>query len=194
MTPSLRRPALALLVGAAAAMLTVGCVPQPPAAPPQPTETQAQPVPSEAPAATETAAPSDTAAPAEGPYEITAEGQDGSVWSFEVTDIAVVETDAAGDAAEPGKQLVEVLVSGEMLEGAEPDFFHAFHIYIVDDATGSQYGLSSASNYYAEGDLFTTGTEPSFVDGVGIFHIPDTVELNHVRVTTDQGGVWDFTG
>ncbi|MET4098200.1 hypothetical protein ABIB37_000437 [Agrococcus sp. UYP10] len=193
MTPASRRSATPLLVGAAVVTLTAGCVITAPA-PPAPVETTAtttapEPAPTESAEPTE---PSETAAASEGPYEITAEGQDGSVWSFEVTDSRVVETDSGGQPAEPGFQLVEVLVDAELLEG-EPDFYHAFHIYIVDDATGDEYGLSTASSFYAEGDLFTTGQEPSITGGVGIFHVPASLGIDHVRVTTDQGGVWDFS-
>jgi hypothetical protein len=190
------RPAAALLVGAAVVALTAGCVITAPALPAAPVATgEATAAPEPAPSQSEPAEsdePSETAFPTEGPYEITAEGQDGSVWSFEVTDSRVVETDSNGQTAEPGFQLVEVLVDAELLEG-EPDFYHAFHIYIVDDATGDEYGLSTASSFYAEGDLFSTGQEPSIAGGVGIFHVPASLGIDHVRVTTDQGGVWDFT-
>lgn len=200
MTPASRRPATAALIGAAVVTLTAGCVFTPPGVPAAPSETAAVPAPdgpapseSAEPDATESAEPAPTDADAaEGPYEITGEGQDGSVWSFEVTESRVVDGDSDGTPAEPGYQLVEVLVDGELLEG-EPDFYHAFHIYIVDDATGGEYGLSTASSFYADGDLFTTGREPSFTDGVGIFHVPATVDVNHVRVWTDQGESWDFT-
>lgn len=191
MTIAFRRPATALLVGAAVVTLTAGCVispPAPPAAPVATTETTA-PEPTES----EAAEPSETAAATEGPYEITAEGQDGSVWSFEVTDSRVIEADSNGQAAEPGFQLVEVLIDAEMLDGDEPDFYHAYHVYIVDDATGDEYGLSTASSFYAENDLFGSGREASFTGGVGIFHIPGSLGVDHVRITTDQGGAWDFT-
>lgn len=193
MTAAFRRPAIALLVGAAVVGLTAGCVFTPPSLPAAPVATS-ESTEAPAPAATESAseAPAESEPAAEGPYEITAEGQDGSVWSFEVTDSRVVEADSSGQAAQPGGQLVEVLIDAEILEG-EPDFYHAFHVYIVDDATGDEFGLSTASTYYAEGDLFTTGREPSFTDGVGIFHVPAEIGIDHVRVTTDQGGVWDFT-
>ena len=197
MTPASRRSATALLVGAAVVTLTAGCVITAPPLPAAPTGTTGpttapEPAPTESTESAEPTEPSETAAATEGPYEITAEGQDGSVWSFEITDSRVVETDSGGQAAEPGFQLVEVLVNAELLAG-EPDFYRAFHIYIVDDATGDEYGLSTASSFYAEGDLFTTGQEPSITDGVGIFHVPASLGIDHVRVTTDQGGVWDFS-
>lgn len=190
MTTAFRRPAAAALIGAAIITLTAGCVialPGAPAAPAATTEATAAPDP----APSESAAPSQTGA-AEGRYEITAEGQDGSVWSFEVTDSRVVETDSSGDPAEEGQQLVEVLIDAEILEG-EPDFYYAFHVYVVDDATGQEFGLSTGSSFYAENDLYSAGQEPSFTGGVGIFQVPEGIGIDHVRVTTDQGGVWDFT-
>lgn len=195
MTTASRRPVTAALIGAAIVTLTAGCVFTPPALPAAPTESVAVPAP-DGPAPTESASsepaePSETAA-AEGQYEITAEGQDGSVWSFEVTDSRVVETDSSGDPAEPGNQLVEVLIDAEILEG-EPDFYYAFHVYVVDDATGTEYGLSTGSSFYAENDLFAAGREPSFTGGVGIYQVPAGIGVDHVRVTTDQGGAWDFT-
>lgn len=183
-----RRPITATALAAALVALAAGCVilpPAPPAPPAAPTQTAPAP---DGPPPSETAA----AAATEGPYEITAEGQDGSVWSFEVTDSRVVEGDSDGTPAEPGHQLVEVLVDAQLLEG-EPDFYHAFHVYIVDDESGLEYGLSTGSSFYAEDDLYSTGTEESFTDGVGIFHVPATIGIDHVRVTTDQGGAWDFT-
>lgn len=196
MNPAIRRPAAAALVSAAIVALTAGCVITPPALPAAPTESVAVPapdgpVPTESTEVAEPAEPTETAA-AEGPYEITAEGQDGSVWSFQVTDSRVVEADSNGKPADPGFQLVEVLIDAEMLEG-EPDFYTAFHVYIVDDATGDEYGLSTGSAFYAENDLFEAGREASFTDGVGIFHVPGSIGIDHVRVTTDQGGSWEFT-
>lgn len=191
MTAASRRPATAVLVGVAVVTLASGCVlapPESPAAPVATTESSA----TAAAEPTESAAPAETADAGEGPYEITAEGQDGSIWSFEVTDSRVVEADSNDQPAQPGFQLVEVLVDAEILEG-EPDFYYAFHVYIVDDATGDEYGLSTASSFYAENDLFAAGRNPAFTDGVGIFHVPAGIGIDHVRVTTDQGGVWDFT-
>ncbi len=201
MTAAIRRSMTALLVGAAVVTLAAGCVlpMAPPAAPVATAEGTVAPAPATEPAESdaptepvESDAPSETAGAAEGPYEITAEGQDGSIWSFEVTDSRVVEADSNGQPAQPGFQLVEVLIDGELLEG-EPDFYHAFHVYVVDDATGAEHGLSTASSFLAEDDLFVTGQSPSFTDGVGIFHVPASIGIDHVRVTTDQGGVWDFT-
>ncbi|MGM1028268.1 MAG: hypothetical protein ACQEWM_00180 [Actinomycetota bacterium] len=196
MTPAIRRPAAAALVGAAVVVLTAGCVFTPPGLPATPTESVAVPAPdgpapTESTEAAETEEPTETAA-AEGRYEITAEGQDDSVWSFEVTDSRVVDADSNGKPADPGFQLVEVLIDAEVLEG-EPDFYTAFHVYIVDDATGDEYGLSTGSAFYAENDLYAAGRAPSFTDGVGIFHVPGGIGIDHVRITTDQGGSWDFT-
>lgn len=195
MTTAFRRPATALLVGAAVVALTAGCVFTPPATPAAPaatteaTEPAVEPTESED---AETEAPAETEAATEGQYEITAEGQDGSVWSFEVTDSRVVEADSSGDPADAGNQLVEVLIDAEILEG-EPDFYYAYHVYVVDDATGTEYGLSTGSSFYAENDLFEAGREPSFTGGVGIFQVPAGIGTDHVRITTDQGGAWDFT-
>ncbi|MGM1029592.1 MAG: hypothetical protein ACQEWM_06905 [Actinomycetota bacterium] len=179
------RRATSMLVVVVAVIPVTACVIMPPSlpAPPViPTESSAAPAPSATEPETE----------AEGRYDITAQGQDGSVWSFDVTSIRVVPTDSDGKAASPGFQLVEVLIDAEIIEG-EPDFYYAFHVYVVDDATGDEYGLSSGIPFYAENDLFESGQRSSFTDGVGIFHVPARVAVDHVRVTTDQGGAWDFS-
>ncbi|WP_405216037.1 hypothetical protein [Agrococcus sp. Ld7] len=183
MTNRLARSAAAITV-AAAALLTSACIVPPslpaPEATPDPAQTQA-PVETQAPVATEE--PVETAA-VEPRYEIVADGQDGSTWSFEVADVRVVEEDSLGETAEPGRQLIEVTVDGQLLAG-EPDFYHAFHVYVVD-GDGGQWGLSSGTTFYAEDDLFHAGQEPDF-SGVGIYQVPAGMSYDVVRFATDDG-------
>ena len=183
MTPRTARGAAAIAT-VAAALLTSACFVPPPAPTPGQEPPVATPVTVETGAPTEAEAPVQSEAAPEPMYEIVADGQDGSSWSFQVGEIRVVEGDALGDPPEAGYQLVEVTVDGQLLAG-EPDFYHAFHMYLVD-ANGGEWGLSSGTNHYADGDLFTTGSEPEF-SGVGIYHVPAELTFDTVRFTTDGG-------
>lgn len=184
MTNRLARSAAAITV-AAAALLTSACLVPPslpaPGATQDPAPTQPS-VETQAPVATQE--PEQTEAAPEPRYEIVADGQDGSTWSFEVGDVRVVEEDSLGETAEAGHQLIEVTVDGQLLAG-EPDFYHAFHVYVVSD-DGREWGLSSGTTFYAEGDLFHAGQEPEF-SGVGIYQVPTDLTYDVVRFTTDDG-------
>lgn len=189
-TTASRTATIGALVVASATLLT-GCIGMPPSAPTEetPAPTESAPTDTTAPAETE---PADTEPAAEEPmYEAVADDGAGLVWSFEPTAVEVIEQDASGTPADDGQQLVLVHLDGQLISG-EGNFYYDFTVKLVDDETGDLWGLSSGTNFIAENDLFFAGID-TFEDGQGIYQVPDSMDVGHVRVimnATDE--TWDF--
>lgn len=190
---------LGLLV--AASSMLVGCIAMPPTAeaPPESSTPATEPAATD-PAATDPAetepaetepAETEPAEPEDPQYEAVADDGAGLVWSFEPTEVEVIETDATGTSADDGRQLVLVHIDGQLIEG-EGNFYYDFTVKLVDDETGTLYGLSSGTTFLAENDLFFAGVE-SFTDGQGIYQVPASMDVGHVRfIMNDTGEAWDF--
>ena len=186
-TPSIRRLTAAALAASAALVMT-GCVLPLPAQPTTPTSAAPQPTESTpASPSGEPAEPSESAAPAEGIYSLQNDPSASVVWSFEPVDAQRVETDALGAAADPGQQLVILHMDGQLLSGT-PDFYYQFTVQGYDPATEQTIGLSSASQFYAEDDLFTVGREPEFQQADAIFQLLEGWDISNWRIICNETG------
>ncbi len=188
MDTTLRLRRLGLVGAAAIAIATLaGCViPAPGPSAPQTSEPPAStqpPVASDPPASD----PPASDPPAEAAYELQNDDAAAVVWSFEPVDAQRVDTDSIGNVANPGQQLVILHLDGQLLSGS-PDFYYQFTVQAFDPATSQTIGLSSASSFYAEDDLFTVGRQESFTNADAIFQLPEGWDISNWRVVCNETG------
>ncbi|QCR19936.1 hypothetical protein C1N71_11245 [Agrococcus sp. SGAir0287] len=78
-------------------------------------------------------------------------------------------------------------MDGQLLTGV-PDFYFQFTVQAYDPATEQTIGLSSATQFYAEDDLFTLGRQPEFQDADAIFQLPEGWDIANWRIVCNETG------
>lgn len=187
-TPRIRR-----LGTVAAALVAVtalaGCVIPVPGSGPQPSSEPSTAPASSAPATNpvEASEPPVSEPPAEAQYELQNDAAAAVVWSFEPVEAQRVDADSLGRPADAGQQLVILHVSGQLLSGS-PDFYYQFTVQGYDPATSQTIGLSSATAFYAEDDLFTIGRQEEFTNADAIFQLPEGWDISNWRIVCNETG------
>lgn len=177
----------------AAALVAVtalaGCVIPAPGSGTQPSPEPSTPPTSSSPTTdpVESSEPPASEPPAEAQYELQNDAAASVVWSFEPVDAQRVDADSLGRTPDAGQQLVILHMSGQLLSGT-PDFYYQFTVQGYDPATGQTIGLSSASSFYAEDDLFTLGEQEEFTNADAIFQLPEGWDISNWRIVCNETG------
>lgn len=181
-----RRPLAASIVVAAAALGLAGCIAAPPASPPAAPTVDTAPLPdSSAPATEPTQAPAEDAtesAPEAGVYDHLVDDTVGDTWAFTVTGVETNPPMTTG-AAEPGTQLVAVLIDGTHVAG-NAGFTTCFDV-LVTGTDGQEYAWSDTIALTAENDIFYASDQ--FTGARALVQLPEGVSPQQVTVRSTFG-------